>query len=55
MSLEISLDGDALAFNQDNYQVASGSEVVLVFENVSTNNQHIWVLVTAGTKVTLFI
>ncbi|PKB82021.1 MAG: hypothetical protein BZY88_05340 [SAR202 cluster bacterium Io17-Chloro-G9] len=49
-SLEISVDGDALTFDKDNFDVASGSEVVLVFDNVSAVNQHNWVLVAAGTK-----
>ena len=50
VSLAISVDGDALAFNAGNFEVAAGAEVVLVFNNVSTINQHNWVLVMAGTK-----
>ena len=49
-SLEISVDGDVLAFNTSNFEVAAGAEVTLVFDNVSTINQHNWVLVTPGTK-----
>ena len=50
MSLEISVDGDALAFGTSNFEVATGAEVVLVFDNVSTIFQHNWVLVKPGTK-----
>ena len=49
-SLEISVDGAALTFDKDSFEVASGSEVVLVLDNVSAVNQHNWVLVAAGTK-----
>ena len=49
-SLTISVDGDALSFDTSNFEVSAGSEVVLVFDNVSTINQHNWVLVKAGTK-----
>ena len=49
-SLEISVDGDALTFDTSSFEVAAGAEVVLVFNNVSTINQHNWVLVKSGTK-----
>ena len=49
-SLQLSVDGDALAFDTSSIQMAAGSEVVLVFNNVSTINQHNWVLVQSGTK-----
>ena len=49
-SLKISVEGDTLAFNTSNFEVAAGAEVVLVFDNVSTINQHNWVLVMDGTK-----
>ena len=48
--LEISVNGDALEFDQDSFEVSSGIEVVLVFDNVSGINQHNWVLVKPGTK-----
>ena len=48
--LNISVDGDALAFDTSNFKVPAGAEVVLVFDNVSTINQHNWVLVKPGTK-----
>ena len=49
-SLTISVDGDALLFDTSNFEVSAGSEVVLIFDNVSTINQHNWVLVNDGTK-----
>ena len=48
--LEISVNGDALTFTADDLTASSGSEVVLVFNNVSGINQHNWVLVQDGTK-----
>ena len=50
VSLEISVDGDALAFDTTNFEVAAGVQVVLVLDNVSTTNQHNWVVVLDGTK-----
>ena len=44
-SLEISVNGDALQFDQDRFRVAAGTKVVLVFNNASTINKHNWVLV----------
>ena len=49
-TLEISVNGDALQFDIDTLTVASGSEVVLSFVNVSGINQHNVVIVKAGTK-----
>ncbi len=48
--LEIGVNGDTLTFDKEKFEVASGSEVVLVLNNVSVINQHNWVLVQAGTK-----
>jgi azurin len=48
--LEISLNGEALQFDQDRLQVAGGDEVILCFKNVSSLSQHNWVLVQDGTK-----
>ena len=50
VSLKISVNGDALAFDMSNFEVAAGAEVTLVLDNVSTINQHNWVLVQNGTK-----
>lgn len=49
-TLEISTNGDALAFDKDKCVAAAESEVVLVFDNVSSFSQHNWVLVKPGTK-----
>ena len=48
--LEIGVNGDALTFDKESFEVASGSEVVLAFNNVSSINQHNWVVVQDGTK-----
>ena len=48
--LEISADGDALTFNTGTLTAPAGAEVVLTFSNVSTINQHNWVLVKAEDK-----
>ena len=48
--LEISVDGDALKFSTGTLTVQAGAEVVLTFSNVSTINQHNWVLVRAEDK-----
>ena len=48
--LEISVNGDALEFDKSSLSVDAGSQVVLSFSNVSTINQHNWVLVQAGTE-----
>ena len=49
-ALDIAADGDALKFSTGTLTVKAGSEVVLIFNNVSTINQHNWVLVSAGEK-----
>ena len=49
-ALEISVDGDALTFDLEQLTVAAGSHVVLTFANVSTVNQHNWLVVREGTK-----
>ena len=48
--LEISVNGDALAFDKSEFSAGAGSEVVLTFSNVSIINQHNWVIVQPGTK-----
>jgi azurin len=48
--LDVGVDGDALTFSSDSLTAASGSVVVVVLDNVSTINQHNWVLVENGTK-----
>jgi len=48
--LEISVDGDALKFSTGTLTVQAGTEVALTFNNVSTINQHNWVLVRAEDK-----
>ncbi len=50
VALEITVDGDTLFFKKDKFEVPAGSQVVLVFDNVSTVNQHNWVVVLDGTK-----
>ena len=50
-ALQISADGDNLKFDQSQLpEVSTGTEVVVVFSNVSGINQHNWVLVPSGTK-----
>jgi len=49
--MEISVKGDALEFDRGALpEVVAGTEVVLVFTNASSINQHNWVLVSGGTK-----
>ena len=48
--LKISVDGDLLQFDIDKFEAVAGTEVAVVFDNVSKANQHNWVLVKAGTK-----
>ena len=50
VSLAISVNSDEQAFDTNNFEVAAGAEVVLVFNNVSAINQHNWVLVKPGAK-----
>jgi azurin len=49
-ALEISVKGDALEFDKESLEVATGSEVALSFNNISGINQHNLVIVKAGTK-----
>ena len=48
--LEIGVNGDALNFDANKFEVSAGSEVVLVFSNTSSINQHNWVIVQPGQK-----
>ncbi len=48
--LAISVVGDALKFDTAALQASAGSDIKITFNNVSTVNQHNWVLVQAGTK-----
>ncbi|MCH7736831.1 MAG: auracyanin [Chloroflexi bacterium] len=48
--MEISVNGDAIEFDTDRFEVAAGTGVVLCFKNVSSVLQHNWVLVNDGTK-----
>lgn len=48
--LTISVDGNALQFDKGTFTAKAGCKVGLEFDNVSTFNQHNWVLVKAGTK-----
>jgi len=49
-ALNIAAAGDDLKYNKAKLTAKAGSEVVVVFNNASTVNQHNWVLVQAGTK-----
>jgi azurin len=49
-TLAISADGNNLKFNTQKLSARAGAEVTLKFNNVSTINQHNWVLVQAGAK-----
>jgi azurin len=49
-TLAISADGNNLKFNTQKFSARAGAEVTLKFNNVSTINQHNWVLVQAGAK-----
>jgi azurin len=49
-ALAISVDGNNLKFNTQKLSARAGSEVTLKFNNVSTINQHNWVLVQPGAK-----
>ena len=50
VTLDISVNGDALEFNESRFTVSAGFEVALTFDNVSTALQHNWVLVPDGAK-----
>ena len=49
-TLDISVNGDALEFNESRFTVSAGFQVALTFNNVSTALQHNWVLVPDGAK-----
>ena len=49
-ALGIAAGGEALIFSTLTLTAQAGTEVVLTFNNVSTINQHNWVLVNAGDK-----
>jgi len=49
-TLEVSVNGDALEFDKEKLEAAAGADVVPCFNNVSSTNQHNWVLVNDGTK-----
>ena len=49
-TLEISVNGDLLQFDNDKLQAAAGTALTLCFKNVSSALQHNWVLVQAGTR-----
>ncbi len=44
------MQGDALQFDKDRLEAAAGAEVEVTFRNVSSFNQHNFVVVEAGTK-----
>ena len=48
--LVIDVNGDALEFSSGTMSAASGSDVVVTFNNSSGVNSHNWALVEAGTK-----
>ena len=48
--LAVGVVGDALQFDTAALEASAGSDIKLTFNNVSTANQHNWVLVQAGTK-----
>ena len=50
VTLDITSDGNALKFNVATLEAQAGAEVVVNFNNVSTINQHNWVLVRAEDK-----
>ncbi len=49
-TLHLGVVGDTFEFDTTSYRASSGSEIVLTLDNTSAINQHIWVLVQAGTK-----
>lgn len=50
VQLNIDVNGDALEFTPDSLSTASGSDVVVIFNNSSAVNSHNWAMVEAGTK-----
>ena len=51
VTLELSSQGDQLAFNQTTFQVRSGEALTVVFRNRSKALQHNWVLVKGNDEV----
>ena len=49
-TLDVAPDADLLKFDVETLTVVAGAQVLLTLNNVSTINQHNWVLVNAGTK-----
>jgi len=49
-TLGISVDGEAIQFDQARMEVTAGTKVVLCLSNGSSLSQHNWVLVQDGTK-----
>jgi len=49
-TLDIDVNGDALAFSLGSMSATAGSDVVVNFHNSSSVNTHNWALVEAGTK-----
>jgi azurin len=50
LTLQVTTKGDALIFNKRKMTANAGQQLVLVFSNPSSNNQHNWVLVQDGAK-----
>ena len=50
VNLQVGVEGDQLKFSSAGYTTSAGSEVILTFANVSSFNQHNWVVVVDGTK-----
>lgn len=51
VTLELSSQGDQLAFNQTTFQVNSGEALTVIFRNRSKALQHNWVLVKGDDEV----
>jgi len=47
-TIEITADGENLAFNKTTLEAAAGQQVSLTFKNTSAVQQHNWVLVSGG-------
>jgi azurin len=50
-TIEIGSDGENLAFDKTDLEVAAGQEVTLVFQNNSAVQEHNWILVDGGEDV----
>jgi len=50
-TIEITTDGENLAFNKTTLEAAAGQQVTLTFKNTSAVQQHNWVLVNGGDRV----